>query len=207
LKLVLFCLSVGLSAGETKGTPPDPITLYTQFEHKPSQAILEALEHEVEAIMAPIGLRLEWRSLMEVRGSEVSAELAVITVKGRCAPTAYSTTVRSLVRLDSPTSPAARFFPFAEVNCDRVRNFLQADLILLAPEERDRAFGRALGRVLAHELYHVLANTIRHGSGVANENYTVHDLLCAVFQFELRESQMLRGRRLRLLGDAGTENE
>ena len=40
----------------------------------------------------------------------------------------------------------------------------KADLILLAAEERDRAFGRELGRVLADELYHVFAKTIRHGS-------------------------------------------
>ena len=56
MKLVLFCLSVGvlLSAGETKGTPPDPITLYIQLEQKPSQAILEALPHRVALGMAQL---------------------------------------------------------------------------------------------------------------------------------------------------------
>ena len=209
MKLVLFCLALGVipAAGETRGSAPAPITLYTQFQHEPPQAILEALQEEVEAIMAPIGLRFEWRNLSNVRGSEVSAELAVVNVKGRCDTAGMFSRSRADGALGFTHVSDGQILPFTEVNCDRVRNFLQGDLILLAADGREAAFGRALGRVLAHELYHIFGNTTRHGSGVAKESYSVHDLLCADFQFQERESQLLRGNRARLLGDTNTGNE
>jgi hypothetical protein len=146
--------------------------------------------------MAPIGLHLEWRSLAGVRGSQVSAELAVITVKGRCDTAGILNRSRIVGgSLGFTHISDGQILPFTEVNCDRVRNFLQADLSLMGTEEREAAYGRALGRVLAHELYHIFANTTRHGSGVAKESYTVHDLLCTDFQFQHRESQILREHR------------
>src|SRR6266542_4126825 len=84
--MVLFCLLAGAlpASGETRWAPSSAITLYTSFQHGPPPAVLSALQDEVEAIMAPIGLRFEWRSLAGVRGHEVSTELAVITFQGRC---------------------------------------------------------------------------------------------------------------------------
>jgi hypothetical protein len=209
LKLVLFCLAIGVVpiAGETRGAAPAPITLYTQFQHEPSQAILEALQQEVETIMAPIGLRLEWRSLTAVRGNEVSAELAVINVKGRCDTAGLFN--RRVVEgaLGFTHISDGQILPFTEINCDRARNFLQSDLMLMGAEERDVVFGRALGRVLAHELYHIFANTTRHGSGVAKESYSIRDLLCNDFQFQARESQMLRENRIHPTTDLGMEQQ
>ena len=86
MKLVLFCLLAGVFPGrsETRGATFAPITLYTQFQQAPSDDVLEALRDEVEAIMAPIGLRFEWRDLSHAGGHEVSAELAVVSFKGKC---------------------------------------------------------------------------------------------------------------------------
>lgn len=152
--------------------------------------------------MAPIGMQFAWHSLTSVRGNEVSAELAVITLKGRCDTLGMLN--RSIVEgaLGFTHISDGQILPFTEVNCDRVRNFLQADLIMMGAEERQIAFGRAIGRVLAHELYHIFANTTRHGSGVAKESYSVHDLLCGDFQFQQRESQMLRSNRAHIMTDA-----
>ena len=90
--------------------------------------------------------------------------------------------------------------PFSDVDCDRIRIFVQRDLLLLKAEEREEAFGRAVGRVLAHELYHIFAHTAHHGSdGVGKAAYTVQELLCDEFQFEEHEALALRSANGRTL--------
>jgi hypothetical protein len=153
---------------------------------------MDAFQEEVESIMAPIGFRFEWRNLNDNHGNEVSVELAVVTVKGRCDVAGISSRSKIEGALGFTHISDGQILPFTEINCDRIRNFVQAELVTLPADEREYAFGRALGRVLAHELYHIFANTTRHGSGVAKESYTVHDLVCDDFLFQQRESQLLR---------------
>jgi len=208
LKLVLFCLALGVipAAGDPKGATSAPIVLYIQFQQGPPEGVLDALQEEVEAIMAPIGLRFEWRDLNNVHGTEVSTELAVITVRGRCDVAGLINRSKVEGALGFTHMSDGQILPFTEVNCDRVRNFVQGDLLTFSADDREAAYGRALGRVLAHELYHVFANTTRHGSGVAKESYSVRDLLCDDFQFQHRESVLLRTTRPHTIADeAGTQ--
>jgi hypothetical protein len=147
--------------------------------------------------MAPMGITFEWRSLDSVRGNELSVELAVLTFKGRCDIAGLSP--------HNVTNPGAlgwthvsdgAILPFSDVDCDRIRNFVQKELIAIRGPDREEAFGRAIGRVVAHELYHVFANTSKHGScGVGKAAYTVQELLSDDFQFEARESVALRGSK------------
>ncbi|SPE37263.1 conserved exported hypothetical protein [Candidatus Sulfopaludibacter sp. SbA6] len=193
--LCVLCLTLGAlpSFGETRQTPVAPIALYTQFQEEPPQAVAEALHDELESIMAPMGLRFEWHSLTGVRGNEVAVELAVLTFKGRCD-------VASLLPHNS--TPGALgwthvsdgiILPFSDVDCDRIRSFVQKELLAVHTDDRAAVFGRALGRVVAHELYHIFANTAKHGScGVGKAAYTVQELLSEDFQFEARESEALR---------------
>jgi len=193
--LCVLCLTLGAlpSFGETRQTPVAPIALYTQFQEEPPQAVAEALHDELESIMAPMGLRFEWHSLTGVRGNEVAVELAVLTFKGRCD-------VSSLLPHNS--TPGALgwthvsdgiILPFSDVDCDRIRSFVQKELLAVHTDDRAAVFGRALGRVVAHELYHIFANTAKHGScGVGKAAYTVQELLSEDFQFEARESEALR---------------
>ena len=82
--------------------------------------------------------------------------------------------------------------PFAEVDCQGIRGFIQKELLAIPAEDREEAYGRALGRVLAHELHHIFANTVAHNSsGVGKSRYTVRELLCPEFRFEDRESPAL----------------
>jgi hypothetical protein len=197
LKLFLFCLAVGVlpAHGETRGAGSPPVTLYTQFQSEPSEDVMDALQEEVESIMAPMGFRFEWRNLSANRGNEISAELAVVTVRGRCDADGLAARSKVEGALGFTHISDGQILPFMEMNCDRIREFVQAELLTLPADDRVAAFGRALGRVLAHELYHIFANTTRHGSGVAKESYSVHDLMCDEFQFRERESQMLRSSR------------
>jgi hypothetical protein len=198
LKLVLFWLLAGVFPGwsETRGATFAPITLYTQFQQAPPEGVLQALQDEVETIMAPIGLRFEWRDLGKTGQHEVSAELAVVTFKGRCDVTGLTTHSKFEGALGWTHVSDGQILPFTDVSCDRVREFVQPGLISFRAEDREEKYGRALGRVLAHELYHIFANTARHGSmGVAKESYSVQDLLADDFQFEAKESRMLQTSR------------
>jgi len=194
LKLVLIFLAIGVipTLGEPKVPAPAAITLYTQFEAAPSQPVMDAFQAETDAIMDPIGMRLEWRNLNASRTEEVSTELAVVTVKGRCDVAAIGMRSKVEGALGFTHISDGQILPFAELSCDKVRNFVQGDLLMLPPNEREAAFGRALGRVLAHELYHIFANTTKHGSGITKESYTVHDLMCDDFQFQHKEALVLR---------------
>jgi hypothetical protein len=175
-----------------------PITLYTQFEQAVPADVQEALREEVESIMAPIGLRFEWRDLGKTAGHEVSAELAVISFKGRCNATGLKARSRFEGALGWTHVSDGQILPFTDISCDRVREFTQPGLLAFRLEDRAARYGRALGRVLAHELYHIFAHTMQHGSmGVAKESYNMKDLLADDFQFQARESRMLQTNRQR----------
>ena len=200
MKLALFCLLAGVLPGwsETRGGMFAPITLYTQFQQAPPEGVLLALQDEVESIMAPIGLRFEWRDLAQTQGHEVSAELAVVTFKGRCDTAGLMAHSRFEGALGWTHVSDGQILPFTDVNCDLVREFVQSGLLTFRTGNREERYGRALGRVLAHELYHIFANTTRHGSeGVAKESYSVQDLLSDDFQFQAKESRMLQSNRPR----------
>jgi hypothetical protein len=197
LKLILICLAIGVipAASEPKIVAPAAIVLYTQFEVTPPQEVLDAFQSETEAIMDPIGIHLEWRALNASRAEEVATELAVVTVKGRCDVAGIGLRSKVDGALGFTHLSDGQILPFAELSCDKLRNFVQAELLTLPGEERESSLGRALGRVLAHELYHIFANTTKHGAGVSKESYTVHDLMCDDFQFQHKEALVLRAGR------------
>jgi hypothetical protein len=205
VRLALFCLLAGVlpAAGETRWAPSASITLYTSFQQEPPAAVIEAIHEEVEAIMAPVGLRFEWRDLAGVRGHEVSPELAVITFQGRCDTAGLVAHARFSGALGWTHVSDGEILPFTEIACDRVREFVQRSLGAMNAVERPAVYGRALGRVLAHELYHIFANTAKHASwGVAKESYSVQDLLNDEFQFQDKEYHLLRSNRPPAAGEA-----
>lgn len=176
-----------------------PIRLYVQFQHQPPDAVLEAIQVELENIMVPAGMGFEWRSLAATQGNEVSIELAVIHFKGACD-------VNDLAPFDSFPGPLGwthisdgEILPFSDINCDGIRLFTQRDLLRMPDAIRETVYGRAVARVLAHELYHIFAKTTKHASvGVGKPAYSVKELLCDKFQFERKESDKLRSHQERL---------
>jgi hypothetical protein len=176
---------------------PLPVALYTHFQHLPDSGVVEAIQNEVHAIMAPMGQELEWRSLDEATGSEVASQLAVIKFVGRCSVEGRSSEpVKGALGWTHISDGV--ILPFTDIDCDGIRNFLETALMGINPRERAEAYGHAVGRVLAHELYHIFANTTHHGSsGVAKSVYTVRDLLSRDFLFQERESDALRSNQPR----------
>jgi hypothetical protein len=198
MKLWLFCLMLGVLPGFGKDRPQEavPITLYTKFEQTTSPEVVAAMREEVANIMEPIGIAFELRNLADATGSEVSVELAVITFKGACTTSALSPHTRGNPGALGWTHVSdGVILPFSEVDCDRIRTFMQRELLGREPAVRSMLFGRALGRVLAHELYHIFANTSHHGScGVGKSAYSVQELISDDFRFQDKETEILRAR-------------
>ena len=154
-----------------------------------------AIQDELESIMEHIGLHFDWRDLAKA-GHEVSAELAVVSFKGRCDLANLGARSKFEGALGWTHVSDGQTLPFTDVSCDRVREFAQAGLVAIDAGEREEKYGRAIGRVLAHGLYHIFANTMRHGSvGIAKESYSVQDLLTDDFQFREKETRLLQSNR------------
>jgi hypothetical protein len=191
--VMVLALAVLPATGQQPGAPIAPIALYTSFQQAPPQAVLEALQNEVESIMSTAGLRFEWRSLESVKGNEVSVELAVLTFKGHCDTDDLMSHGVQVGALGWTHVSDGVILPFSDVDCDGLRKFVQGELRGVRPSARPAMYGRAIGRVLAHELYHIFADTKHHAScGIAKESYSVQDLLSDRFKFEEHESNALR---------------
>jgi len=186
------------------GSRVAPIRLYFHFQQDPPDAVLDSIQEELSSIMVPAGLDLEWRSLSNTTGSEVSVELAVIHFKGTCD-------AEDLMPLDGYPGPLGwthisdgEILPFSDINCDGIRLFVQRDLLRVPELNRPGIFGRAIARVLAHELYHIFAKTTKHGAwGVAKPAYSVRELLSNKFAFERKEFDVLRAHHARLAQISG----
>jgi hypothetical protein len=179
--------------------PLSPATLYTEFQQAPPTAVMDAIRGEAEAIMGRLGIGLEWRSLAGATGSEVSIQLAVIRFRGRCDVNGLSPHRVQPGALGWTHESDGVILPFGAVDCDRIRTFLQADLLGVPAGGRDLVFGRAVGRVLAHELYHIFTRSPHHSpEGVGKAAYAVRDLLAGRFVFDASESMELRNGQLRV---------
>ena len=209
MKFLPFLLLALPAFGFGTGGALAPISLYVHFDHDAAPEVVLAIEGELKAIMAPIGLSFVWRDLASADGSTTSVELAVISFKGSCSLEGISQRNFNPGRLGWTHVSDGVILPFADVNCSAVREFTQRELLAVRPADRIQVYGKAVGRVLAHELYHIFANTRHHGSeGVGREYYTVNDLTTADFQFQARESMALKNSKVYdILAAAGDDTE
>jgi len=172
-----------------------PVTLYMQFQQVPPSLMVQAIQSELAAIMAPTGLQFTWRPLEEA-GQQVSSQLAIVHFKGECDAEGLRQESGFPGPLGWTHISDGEILPFIDVNCDGLRIFVQRDLASVSEEERETVFGRAVARILAHELYHLLANTRSHTSGgIAKSAYSVHELLAPILQFGKKECESLRAFR------------
>jgi hypothetical protein len=204
VKQVFLCLLLGALPAPGGDAFTRPISLYTEFREQPADVFAGSLQAELTSIMEPLGLHFAWRSLA-LHGNEISAELAVIRFKGRCGASHLPSAHLHPGALGWTHVSDGIILPFSDVDCDRIRAFVQQDLLSFPPPRREGVFARAVARVLAHELYHIFANTARHAAcGLGKARYTVQDLLGDEFAFESRESDALRDRPRAMAVGAGS---
>ncbi|MGB7758940.1 MAG: hypothetical protein WBL61_03870 [Bryobacteraceae bacterium] len=198
----VFVSLAGAAALWAQSSPPvSPATLYIEFQRQPPAAVMDSIRGETEAIMGRLGIGLEWRSLAAATGNEVSAQLAVIRFRGRCDVSGLSPHRVQPGALGWTHESDGVILPFGAVDCDRIRTFLQVDLLGVPAGDRDLVFGRAVARVLAHELYHIFTRSPHHSpEGIGKAAYAVRDLLAGRFVFDAAESMELRNGQPRVDG-------
>jgi cytochrome c551/c552 len=151
------------------------IALYYKFQFPPTSTLLESLKVETNALVTPT-LRLEWKPLPST-GSEVSADLAVITFQGSCSGAFLQKSMQRDPRLGWTHVTDREILPFAVIDCDQIGAFIERRLKIASQTEREELLGRAIGRVLAHELDHILARSANHTDRVIDQpTYSVEDL-------------------------------
>jgi hypothetical protein len=195
--LALSALSALSAPGDGSGAP---LRIYTSFQLDPATVVENSLHSELAALVAPIGLRLDWKSLAEPRDGEASAALVVVTFQGRC-------NLSGLVpRHIIPGALAwthvsdGAVLPFIDVDCDHLRELMQAKLLQTDPRLREWLFARAIARVLGHEFYHVFTGTRHHGKeGIAQATFTAGDLMSNDFDFGEKEFRTLKTSTLRAI--------
>jgi hypothetical protein len=189
------------ATSQSQDNTPPAITVYTQFDQPYSAASVDEMKRETESIMGPLGLDFSWRSLNGVTGSEVSAELVVVTFKGACRTGDVPLRREGEIGALGWTHMSdGMVLPFSDVDCSKISRFIAPEMRSMDPARQEVLFGKAMGRVLAHELYHVFTNTTHHASwGVAKACYTSHDLVSDHFQFQDKDTRALMGGKLKPL--------
>jgi hypothetical protein len=195
---VWFLAALSLSSLAYGAEKKPSVGVFMDFDAKPANIAVDAMKREVDEIMRPAGLRVDWRQVGENRGAEAFTGVVVVKFKGKCQVQpwlgeSFETELTSdKVVLGTSLVSNGQVLPFSEIECDQVRK-------LLAYQERstemDRqcALGRAMGRVVAHELYHVLACTTKHaGHGLAKATQTLRTMVRSGLGFNNEEAAAIR---------------
>jgi len=172
-------------AAASKPAPTPSIGVFMDFDNAPGSAPLAVMKTEVQKLLKPSGLSLDWHMLGENRGRQPFSGLVVLKFKGKCrvegwslGPIEYGQEIGDETTLGFTDVVNGHVVPFSEVECDRIRDALAYLNPGAGRKERQKAFGVALARVVAHELYHVLAHTTTHaGTGLAKASETLQDLV------------------------------
>ena len=148
---------------------------------------------EVDSLMAPLNIPIEWRTLNRTDLDNPSVQLAVVTFKGACNSAEYAYFKRGTGPLAWTHISDGVVLPFADVDCNRVHELIDRSLTPNGLGRRDALFGRALGRVLTHELFHIFTGSTHHGKDdVAQPVYTSRELMADSFHFGDKELGTLR---------------
>jgi hypothetical protein len=163
---------------------PRAVGVFMQFDSAPAAPSLEVMKSEVDHLLKPSGIAIDWRLVKENHGDEAFSRVVFLKFKGSCKsegaapPPNDFGTLGETHSLGSTRVQNGRVLPYSEVECDQVRRALS----YLAPgagrKERQSALGRAMARVVAHELYHVLARTTAHAAvGLARSTHSLQELI------------------------------
>jgi len=190
--LLLMLSAVALSGRTVDETGfGGDVTIYTRFARSASATSIEYMKAELHTVLP--SLRFEWRSLEAADGTEVADQLMVVKFTGSCESDVPVPLVAPSGALGWTYVTRGEVLPFADVDCDKIRELLGPHLAGASPLERGRILGRAMARVLAHELYHYLTKATGHASrGLAKPFYTGEDLAMEHLRFEDAQLDLIR---------------
>jgi hypothetical protein len=167
-----------------KSVPLPAVGVFMIFDTAPGNKAVDLMKAEVDQLLGPTGLALNWRLASENRGDQSFDGLVVLKFKGSCKaenwplPSNDFGTAGESHMLGSTAVVNGRVLPYGEVQCDQIRKALAYLPVGSDQKARQKALGLALGRVVAHELYHMLAKTTTHAEhGLAKASQSLEDLI------------------------------
>src|SRR3954469_5059097 len=154
------CICALLLAASAAAANP-PLTIVLDFQGPHSSRSVDAMKHEIEALMQPSGIKFNWRLRGEL-GEAAVDNLIVVRFKGKCVlePVGYLYDERGPLAFTYST--AGEVQPYSEVPCDKVTAAVRSAMAGADFARADLLLGRALGRVVAHEMAHMLAKSGAH---------------------------------------------
>jgi hypothetical protein len=179
-------------------TPPKTsVGVFLDFDSIPGKKSVEIMKKEVDLLLKPSGVSVDWRLAGENQGNESFGGLVVLKFKGKCKVEAWQQdpAVRGQTTTLGATEVSdGHVSPFSEVKCDAVNQALSYLPSDANQTDRQRAFGLAMGRVVAHELYHILARTTGHAArGLAKAAESLQDLVSSQsMPFRAEDSEAIR---------------
>ncbi len=193
----LFCAAVlVLSAAPVfSGTSAtsSPVTIVYQFNDPAPAFLLQGIKDEIERVLEPSSLLLQWRDRNDVSGSDSMSNLVVVDFRGQCQKERVVSAPNADLPLGRARTINGEVLPFIEIDCGQVQSFLHSSLAARPGQNSNLNLGRALARVLAHELYHVLAGTMVHSrTGIAQSSLSVNDLVSSRLDFAPTDAALLK---------------
>ncbi len=168
--------------GDTPAAGPT-VGVFLQFDTNPGVAPLQVMEREVEELLRPSGVAVDWKMGTLSHGNETFARRIVLKFRGKCRVESPLEGDTELVAAGERTLAFTaiehgKVLPLSEVQCNEVRTALAYVRPWADGKDRQVAWGMALGRVVAHELYHILARTTNHARhGLAQASQSLKDLV------------------------------
>ncbi|MDX2154670.1 MAG: hypothetical protein SFV54_28260 [Bryobacteraceae bacterium] len=192
--LVALVLSVfAPSAFAETRAQRSPVTLLVEFDQPYSEISYLEMQRELENVLRPAGVRLNFKLKSEMAQGESFDDLVLVRFRGNCkldhypivfderGPLAYSLTVEGEVQ------------PYSVVRCDHVRKSVRSAMFGGDHARADRLMGRALGRVVAHELYHIVGRTHDHGKeGIARKGLSGKALISDRLEFDTEDAARIK---------------
>jgi hypothetical protein len=188
--IAMFCFSICATA-QTRTLavyPGDAAGLDSLSKH--------AITLELQRVLAPAGLDLEWRTPAEDgKQRQDAGRLVVGSFDGNCSvetlPHSPATPMGQTGVLAETAVSNNRILPYFRVDCTRIIRTLAPTLGHLSVPFRSEVFGRAVARVIAHEIYHILAQTADHeASGLAKSQLSREELISS--RFDLSPASLRR---------------
>lgn len=195
-------LALALPALACAEVYPEPasIAVYLGVDQQSSTSSLNGMKREVEALLKPAGIRIDWRYIDQANTIEEDhGNLYVLRVRGTCSTEKLHLLYSELgpygdvAVLGSASTVGHKVQPFGNVECDPLRRSLATSLRGQPTSKRDDMFGKVLGRVMAHELFHMITGQSKHTDhGLFRSSQNVRDLATRDFQFTPSEARALR---------------
>ncbi len=195
VRLILSLLCAGLpAAAATAGMPVTVILDLHDVRY--SESLLAEMKAEAQRILAPAGVKLDWRKKSELGEFPQFSQVVIFRFTGRCVMDPYATLYDERGPLAATATAEDEVLPFGVVHCDRVKASLRRTFTGNDYLRGNTLLGKALGRVMAHEMYHMFAQEKGHpGNGVAKPALTSEQLVRGEMELDARTAEEIRERQ------------